>query len=203
MAEIRSICVYCGSGAGEDPAYAEAARNLGRSMAQAGIRLIYGGGSVGLMGIVAKSVLDHGGEVTGIIPHFLEKREAMMEEITELIVTEDMHERKRLMFEKAEAFVALPGGIGTLEEVVEMMTWAQLGQHRKPVLLANINGFWNPLATLLNHMRGERFIRAGMEVGYLITDKADEIVPALQAVVRGERQADLDIGAAEAPFDRL
>jgi uncharacterized protein (TIGR00730 family) len=203
MAEIRSICVYCGSGKGEDPAYAEAAKELGRSMAEAGIRLVYGGGSIGLMGIVASTVMEYGGQVTGVIPQFLQEREVMLSSVTDLIVTEDMHERKRIMFERAEAFVALPGGIGTLEEVVEMMTWAQLGRHRKPVLLANIKGFWDPLSTLLDHMRADAFIRPGLEVGYLKADRVADIIPTLQKAASGERQADLDVGTAEAPLDRL
>ncbi|SNY93854.1 hypothetical protein SAMN04515647_4175 [Cohaesibacter sp. ES.047] len=179
MALLKKICVYCGSGAGIDPAYSNAAKVLGRSMARNSIDLVYGGGSIGLMGITAKSVLDHGGQVTGIIPSFLQEREAMLDEVQELIITEDMHERKRKMFEYAQAFVALPGGIGTLEELVEMLTWAQLGQHKKPVLLANINAFWDPLISLLDHMREEDFIRSGMDVSFLSTSDPEEIVPLL------------------------
>lgn len=179
MAKLEKICVYCGSGAGTDPAYAQAARTLGQSMANHGIDLVYGGGSVGLMGITAQSVLDHGGEVTGIIPGFLRDREVMLDSVQTLVITEDMHERKRRMFDCAQAFVALPGGIGTLEELVEMLTWAQLGQHRKPVLLANINGFWDPLMSLLDHMREDQFIRSGMEVSFLNTADPAQIVQML------------------------
>src|SRR3712207_4206190 len=125
MTAIRSICVYCGSGFGSDPVFVETAAELGRAMAEQGIGLVYGGGNVGLMGTVARSVLDHGGHVTGIIPDFLKSREKMLDDVQETIVVSDMHTRKRLMFEKADAFVALPGGIGTLEELVEQMTWAQ------------------------------------------------------------------------------
>ena len=125
-------------------------------MAEAGIRLIWGGGAVGLMGTVARAVLDHGGRVTGIIPQFLVDRELAFDGADEMIVTDDMHVRKRQMFERADAFVALPGGIGTLEELVEQMTWAQLGRHRKPILIANIAGFWDPLLALIDHMRDER-----------------------------------------------
>ncbi len=184
MADLKRICVYCGSGAGTDPAYANAARTLGRDLAKQGIELVYGGGSVGLMGITAKSVLDHGGQVTGIIPAFLQEREVMLDSVQQLIITEDMHERKRKMFDCAQAFVALPGGIGTLEELVEMLTWAQLGQHKKPVLLANINGFWDPLMTLLDHMREEEFIRSGMEVNFLSTNEPSEIVSKLVEVAQ-------------------
>lgn len=179
MAILQKICVYCGSGQGNTPAYAAAARLLGQDMAENGIDLVYGGGSVGLMGITAQSVLDHGGHVTGIIPGFLQEREAMLDAVQELIITDDMHQRKRKMFESAQAFVALPGGIGTLEELVEMLTWAQLGRHQKPVLLANINNFWDPLMTLLDHMREESFIRSEMEVSFLSAHDARDIVPML------------------------
>ncbi len=186
MKQIKSICVYCGSAAGTDPAYREAAAELGRHLAEAGIRLVYGGGSVGLMGIVARSVLEHGGDVTGIIPQFLKEREEMLVADCELIVTQDMHQRKKLMFDKADAFVALPGGIGTLEETVEMLTWAQLGRHHKPVLLANINGFWEPFRQLLEHMRRDGFIRNGLDVPYHVADRAEDIVPHIQHVADGK-----------------
>lgn len=203
MAEIRSICVYCGSGPGENPAYMHAATNLGRMMAEAGIGLVYGGGSIGLMGGVAKSVMANGGHVTGIIPEFLSTREIMLDKVSELIVTEDMHERKRKMFEQSEAFVALPGGVGTLEEVVEMMTWAQLGRHKKPVLLANINGFWDPLIDLLAHMRTEAFIRPPYNVGYLVVEHVEDIVPRLTQAVAETAQAALDQSADAEPIRRL
>jgi uncharacterized protein (TIGR00730 family) len=185
MTGLSSICVYCGSSAGGDPIYAAAAEALGRSMGAAGIGLVYGGGSIGLMGIMASSVMQAGGHVTGIIPQFLKEREVMLETAHELVVTGDMHERKRAMFDRSDAFVALPGGIGTLEELVEMMTWAQLGQHRKPVLIANINGFWEPLVVLLRHMADEGFIRDGFEVNYLVADRVEDIVPKLIAATSG------------------
>lgn len=180
---VASICVFCGSGAGRNPAYAEAAKVLGRNMAEAGISLVYGGGSLGLMGEVARAVLAHGGRVTGIIPSFLSEKERMLREVNELIVTDDMHQRKRLMFERSDAFVALPGGIGTLEELVEQLTWSQLGRHEKPIVLANIEHFWDPLKVLLEHMRSEAFIRPGLEVRFGIVDRAEEIVPAVAAAV--------------------
>lgn len=181
---IHSVCVFCGSGNGADPLYVQSAEVLGRLMAENGIRLVYGGGSNGLMGTVARAVLHHGGHVTGIIPHFLNSKEIMLEGAQEMIVTNDMHERKRLMFEKSDAFVALPGGIGTLEELVEQMTWAQLGQHDKPILLANVAGFWKPLLVLLAHMREAQFIRAGLEVRYLVADAVPEILPMLEQSAR-------------------
>jgi uncharacterized protein (TIGR00730 family) len=177
---VRSICVYCGSGPGEHPAYAAAARGLGRSLAENGIRLVYGGGGLGLMGEVARSTLDAGGAVTGIIPDFLMEREHMLHEVTDLLVTADMHERKRLMFERSDAFVALPGGIGTLEELVEQLTWAQLGRHTKPIVVANISGFWTPFLSLLQHMRTQAFIRPGLDVRFGVVAEASEIVPRVQ-----------------------
>src|SRR4051812_21767945 len=181
---IKSICVYCGSGFGDDPVFAENAAVLGRSMAQQGINLVYGGGNVGLMGTVAQSVLDHGGYVTGIIPDFLKSREKMLDDVQETIVVPDMHTRKRMMFEKADAFVALPGGIGTLEELVEQMTWSQLGQHTKPILMLSINGFWKPLLNLLEHMREQGFIRPGLELNYLVAEQTKDVIPMLEAFAR-------------------
>jgi uncharacterized protein (TIGR00730 family) len=183
MSTIRTLCVYCGSGPGTDPAFIAAARTLGKLLAENGVRLVYGGGSLGLMGALANSVLDHGGQVTGVIPEFLTAREKKLTRAQELIVTKDMHERKQIMFERADAFVALPGGIGTLEETIEQMTWAQLGRHRKPILLANIKGFWNPLCVLLDHMRALEFIRQGLTIDPLVADRVEDILPTLQAAV--------------------
>jgi uncharacterized protein (TIGR00730 family) len=181
MNEIKTVCVYCGSGPGNNPRFVEAAHALGKSFAENGVGLVYGGGSVGLMGAVARSVRDHGGTVTGIIPEFLVGRENAMTRGQELIVTPDMHERKRLMFERSDAFVALPGGIGTLEELVEQLTWQQLGRHAKPVLLANIDGFWEPLLALLAHMRATQFIRPTLAVDILKAERVEDILPRLRA----------------------
>jgi hypothetical protein len=178
---IRTVCVYCGSGPGTNPHFSEAAKALGRIFAENGIRLVYGGGSLGLMGAIATSVLDHGGMVTGIIPDFLTARENALNRVQEMVVTPDMHERKRLMFERSDAFVALPGGIGTLEELVEQLTWQQLGRHSKPVLLANIDGFWEPFFDLLSHMRSTQFIRAGLTVEILKADRVEDVLPRLRA----------------------
>ena len=177
----KRICVYCGSGLGADPAYAVAARTLGAALADNGIGLVYGGGSLGLMGEVARATLDHGGHVTGIIPTFLSEKEQMLRDVDELIVVEDMHVRKRRMFECSDAFVALPGGIGTLEELVEQLTWSQLGRHAKPIVVANIKGFWTPFLDLLAHMKKDTFIRSGLEVSFTVVDAADKIVPAVLA----------------------
>jgi uncharacterized protein (TIGR00730 family) len=188
----RSICVYCGSGFGTDPAFEAAAKTLGRMMADHAIRLVYGGGNVGLMGTVAKAVKDHGGQVTGIIPGFLKDRELMFDEADETLVVPDMHTRKMMMFEKSDAFVALPGGIGTLEELVEQLTWLQLGRHTKPILIADINGFWRPLLALFAHMRHFDFIRASLEVNYLVAERAEDIVPMIEAKLRHNPAASID-----------
>lgn len=181
---IQNICVYCGSGPGRNPAFAEAARALGRILAASRIGLVYGGGSLGLMGEVARATLKHGGHVTGIIPGFLSEREHMLIEAQELIVVDDMHQRKQLMFAKSDAFVALPGGLGTLEEFVEQLTWTQLGRHTKPIVLANIEGFWNPLLALFDHMSGETFIRPGLDLKVIVVDDVEKIVPAIEAAVK-------------------
>jgi uncharacterized protein (TIGR00730 family) len=189
MSIIRRICVYCGSGPGADPAFVLAARAFGTILAKNRIGLVYGGGSVGLMGELANAVYEHGGEVIGIIPTFLENRERANPR-GRLIVTRDMHERKQLMFEEADAFVALPGGVGTLEEVVEQMTWAQLGRHKKPILLANIKQFWEPLCALLTHMEELHFIRPGLAVNYLVAERVEDIVPMLMQAAKDIAEQD-------------
>jgi len=186
---VRSICVYCGSSPGRSPAYAEAARSLGRLMAENDIGLVYGGGGLGLMGEVARAVLAGGGRVSGIIPEFLTEKEHMLREVTDLVVVADMHERKRLMFDRSDAFVALPGGIGTLEELVEQLTWAQLGRHSKPIVLFNAAGFWAPFVALLEHLRAEAFIRAGMEVRFSAADSAEAVLVAVHAGAPSARPA--------------
>jgi uncharacterized protein (TIGR00730 family) len=183
MNKIKTVCVYCGSGPGTNPRFVEAATALGKALAENGVGLVYGGGSVGLMGAVAKSVLDHGGRVTGIIPEFLTTRENALARVQEMIVTPDMHERKRLMFERSDAFIALPGGIGTLEELVEQLTWQQLGRHTKPVLLANIDGFWEPLLALITHMRATEFIRPNLAIDILKAERVEDILPRLRAAM--------------------
>jgi uncharacterized protein (TIGR00730 family) len=183
MNKIKTVCVYCGSGPGTNPRFVEAATALGKALAENGVGLVYGGGSVGLMGAVAKSTLDHGGRVTGIIPEFLTTRENALARVQEMIVTPDMHERKRLMFERSDAFIALPGGIGTLEELVEQLTWQQLGRHTKPVLLANIDGFWEPLLALITHMRATEFIRPNLAVDILKAERVEDILPRLRAAI--------------------
>ena len=190
MSKINAVCVYCGSSAGNDPAFARAAEALGKSLAQNGVRLVYGGGSVGLMGALARAVLKHSGKATGIIPEFLFRREQPELQNEKLIVTRDMHERKRLMFEEADAFVALPGGIGTLEELVEQLTWVQIGQHKKPLLLLNINGFWEPLRDLLDHMEKLGFIYGDVQGSLLIADRPEDVLPKLREAAYAVSEAE-------------
>ena len=184
MQPNRKLCVYCGSSPGLNPVYAQAARTLGVAMAKAGIGLVYGGGGLGLMGETARAVLAAGGHVTGIIPEFLIRQEMMLDDVNELIVTTNMHERKMAMFKKSDGFVALPGGIGTMEELVEVSTWAQLDQHKKPIIVANIDNYWQPLLELMDHMRTEQFIRAGQDVHFSIVDTAEQIVPVFDRAHR-------------------
>src|ERR1700690_2488749 len=185
MSKINAICVYCGSSPGTDPVFMEAARDFGKVLAQNGIRLVWGGGSIGLMGAVAAAVMEHGGEATGVIPEFLTAKERPRKLAQEQIVTRDMHERKRTMFDRADAFVALPGGLGTLEELVEQMTWAQLGRHKKPILIANINGFWNPLLVLIDHMRRLGLVPSSAHgVELLVANRVEDILPKLQEAAR-------------------
>lgn len=177
---IKNICVYCGSGRGTKPIYEEAARTLGRSMAEQGIGLVYGGASVGLMGEIARASLAAGGHVTGIVPPNLPPHEVPLADVQELIDVRSLHERKMLMFERSDAFVALPGGVGTLEELVEQITWAQLGHHSKPVLIANIDDYWNPLLGLFEQMRELGFISSSLNVNFHVADRVEDIIPMLR-----------------------
>ena len=193
MSGITSICVYCGSSPGRNLEYAAGARRFGREIARHGMRLTYGGGTKGIMGAVAEGVLENGGQALGIIPQFLFGKEAAERAPNpqmELIVTRDMHERKQKLFENADAFVALPGGIGTAEEIVEVMTWAQLGRHRKPMVFANILGFWDPMLALLAHMQAEGFIHTGHLVQPLVIAEVEEIIPAILAAARAGGDGD-------------
>jgi uncharacterized protein (TIGR00730 family) len=189
ISSLQSICVYCGSGPGNDPAFIETARAFGRILAQSHIGLVYGGGSVGLMGETARSVIHHGGHVTGIIPGFLSEREDMLIEAQELIVVDDMHQRKQLMFTKSDAIVALPGGLGTLEEFVEQLTWSQLGRHAKPIVLLNVEGFWDPLLVLFDRMGTEGFIRPGLELNMLVIERVEDIIPTIDKALSAYQAA--------------
>ena len=180
--KIKNICVYCGSGRGKNPLFSQAANTLGEAMAEAEIGLVYGGGGNGLMGDVARSVRAAGGTVTGIIPEALVARENPYTDVDEYVIVDNLHQRKMMMFERSDAFVALPGGLGTLEELVEQLTWVQLDFHQKPVIIANIDGYWNTLLTLFDQMGNETFIREGLLPRYYVVDKAEDIVPLLTRV---------------------
>ena len=177
MAQIKKVCVYCGSGSGINPSFAKAANILGKDLADRGIGLVYGGGSLGLMGEVARATLEAGGHVTGIIPAFLSEKEHMLRDVQELIITDSMDERKQYMFAKSYAFVSLPGGAGTLDELIEQVTWSQLNQHNKPIIIADIDNYWQPLLELLRHMSEETFIRPGLEVNFKVVNDAKDILP--------------------------
>jgi uncharacterized protein (TIGR00730 family) len=181
VAAIERICVYCGSSPGVNGAYREAAARLGRELAQAGVGVVYGGASVGLMGAVADAALAAGGEVVGVIPQALVDRELAHPGLTELHVVGSMHERKALMAERADAFVALPGGAGTLEELFETFTWAQLGLHRKPLALLDVAGFYAGLVAFLDHLVHEGFLAPRMRELLLLADDARALLARLAA----------------------
>ena len=181
--KLGNVCVYCGSRNGAVPAFVEAATRFGGLLAEADVGLVYGGASIGIMGALAKSVLANGGKVVGVIPDFLSKFEVPLRDVSELIITDSMHTRKRTMFERSDAFVALPGGIGTLEELIEMLTWAQLARHNHPIILANLNGFWDPLIELLDHMIQQQFADSGIRRFYGVVDKVEDILPRIEAAL--------------------
>jgi len=194
---MSKICVYCGSANGTEAAFVAAAEELGRRIGAAGLGLVYGGGDNGLMGVTARATIAAGGRVTGIIPDFLKKRENPLVQAQELVVVPDMHTRKRMMFERADAFVALPGGVGTLEELVEQLTWVQLGRHTKPVVIADIGGFWRPLLSLFAHMRDSGFIRPEFELRYLVAERIADVLPMIESALArqdriGERVETID-----------
>jgi uncharacterized protein (TIGR00730 family) len=198
MTSVRNVCVYCGSGHGDDPRFGEAADALGRTLAKESIGLVYGGGGEGLMGRVARATLAGGGFVTGVIPSFLVRKEHALTNAQELLVVENMHERKQAMFDRADAFVALPGGIGTLEELVEQMTWAQLGRHKKPILIANVNGFWDPLLSLLDHMRALGLVPAAQRgVELLVAERIEDILPMMREAARAVSEAEKEMALPE------
>jgi uncharacterized protein (TIGR00730 family) len=178
---FKKICVYAGSADGASPAYTEATRALAAGVVARGGGVVYGGGSLGLMGVLADATIAAGGEVTGVIPRFLDDREVSHHGVTDLRVVETMHERMMLMADLADAFVVLPGGIGTLEEIVEMLSWSQLGLHRKPMGLLDTDGFWRPLTALLDHMTAERFVGLDHRRLLLSAPTADELLDAMES----------------------
>jgi uncharacterized protein (TIGR00730 family) len=178
---MRRVCVYCGSSPGRDPVYGKAVADLALALVRRGIGIVYGGGAVGLMGVLADTALAAGGEVIGIIPRSLEEREVGHRSLTELRVVESMHERKALMADLSDAFIAAPGGIGTLEELVEVYTWSQLGIHAKPVALLDVAAYWHPLVTWLDHAVQARFLRVEHRETLLLDDDPSRLLDRLEA----------------------
>ena len=189
MATLTSLCVYCGSAAGAHPAYREAAHALGALLAANGIRMVFGGGDIGLMGIAADAALASGGEVIGVIPEHLKEREVGHLGVTALHVVDTMHERKERMFALSDACAVLPGGLGTLDEALEVLTWKQLGLHAKPIVIVNVAGYWTPFLALLEHVIAERFAGAAAGKLFCVVDRVDEVIPAVQAAL-GPRLAE-------------
>ena len=181
MGKIGSVCVFCGSKKGNDPALARAADRLGVLLAEAGIRLVFGGGRIGLMGVVAQAAMRAGGSVSGVIPDFLMKLEVGDTRITELVVVASMHERKRRMFELADGFVILPGGLGTLDETFEVVTWKQLRHHSKPIVVLNVNGYWSPFADLIGAIVAGGFAHPAVADLFSMVERVEDVIPALSS----------------------
>ena len=192
MAEIKSICVFCGSSSAVAETHKDAARRFGAILAENGVRLIYGGGRVGLMGLAADAALEGGGRVVGVIPEFLVAWEVGHAECTELHTTKTMHERKQRMAELSDAFVILPGGLGTLDEMFEIVTWRQLRLHEKPIIVANIDGYWDPLEKLLQNMTTENYIPGGHDNLITFVTRIDEILPILRSMPPASRNLEGD-----------
>lgn len=191
MRSFRRICVYCGSNPGDDPLYGEAARHVGTYLAEHGIGVVYGGGRIGLMGIVADAALAAGGEVYGVIPHKLQELEVAHPGLTELFVVDSMHARKMVMAQLADAFIALPGGFGTLDELFEVTTWTQLGYHNKPVGLLNVCSYFDLLLRFLDQARDVGFIRGGHRGIMIAAATIDDLVQALGQAVMPEARGGL------------
>jgi uncharacterized protein (TIGR00730 family) len=180
MKRLTSLCVYCGSSGAVDARYRDAAIRLGTTLAEQRVTLVYGGGRVGLMGLLADACLQAGGTVVGVIPEFLRRAEVGHGAVTELVVVDTMHERKRTMFERSDGFVILPGGLGTLEETFEILTWKQLQLHDKPIVVVDVAGYWEPLAALIDHVIGENFARPEARALLTVVDDVDQVLPALE-----------------------
>ena len=179
---MRRLCVFCGSSLGHNKAYAEMAEAMGALLARRGIGLVYGGGNVGLMGVIADAVIDHGGEVIGVIPQPLADREIAHARISELRVVDSMHTRKAMMAELADGFVAMPGGVGTFEEFFEVVTWTQLGVHRKPCGLLNVSGFYSPLAAFIDQAVSEGFIKPIHRAAIVVDDDPERLLDSLTSI---------------------
>jgi uncharacterized protein (TIGR00730 family) len=180
MRRIKSLCVYCGSSSQVDPRYREAAVRLGTLLAEQRVTLVYGGGRVGLMGLLADACLQAGGAVVGVIPEFLRRAEVGHGAVTELLVVESMHERKQTMFQRADGFVILPGGLGTLDETFEILTWKQLKLHDKPMVVVDVAGYWQPLMALIEHVIQENFARPEMRGLFTVVEHVDQVLPTLE-----------------------
>lgn len=185
---MNKLCVFCGSSGGFDEVYRRMAENLGLLLARRGIHLVYGGASVGLMGLLADSVLAHGGEVTGVIPSFFSRREIAHQGLTRLILVDTMHERKKVMADLSDGFLALPGGYGTLDEFFEIVTWAQLGLHNKPAGILNINGYFNLLLAFLDRMESDGFLRPIHHSMILYHDKEELLLEKMENYVAPEQE---------------
>jgi len=185
MSEISTLCVYCGSRVGNRETFRAEAERLGRMMAERGIGLIYGGGAIGIMGVMADAVLDAGGRVIGIIPEHLERTEVGHRGVTELMVVSSMHERKQMMVERSDGFVVLPGGLGTLDETFEIITWKQLGLHDKPIVIADLDGYWQPLATLIEAVIDNGFAEPSVRDLATVVGSIDEVLPAMERAPAG------------------
>lgn len=183
---MKRITVFCGSNSGTDPVFTTQAFALGQTLAQLGIGLVYGGAKIGMMGAVADGVLSGGGKVIGVIPWFLRKKEVAHESLTELIVVESMHERKMKMHELSDGVIALPGGFGTLEELFEMLTWAQLGLHKKPIGILNIAGYYDPLVGQLQMMAGQEFLKESHRKMLLVSNQIDDLLSQMENYVAPE-----------------
>ena len=184
---MRSVAVFCGSRNGSDPAFARAAEALGHGLAERGIRLVYGGGGIGIMGIVARAVLHKGGEVTGVIPRFLMELELRHPDLSELVVVDDMHTRKRIMFERSDAFVVLPGGLGTLDEAMEIITWRQLARHDKPVVALSIAGYWGALSAVVDNAIRHGFAEPDVTGLFSVVETVEDLFSAIEADANGSR----------------
>jgi uncharacterized protein (TIGR00730 family) len=183
MQQIKSLCVYCGSSPGATPAYAQAARGLARAMVEQNISLVYGGGNVGLMGIIADEMMRLGGQATGVIPQALLKKELGHNGLTQLHIVKDMHERKAMMADLSDGFIAMPGGIGTLEELFEVFTWAQLGFHQKPIGLLNVEGFYDGLLQFIRHMVSQRFVKDEQAALLMAEAQAEDLLQRFKSFV--------------------
>jgi len=182
-ARLSSVCLFCGSSDGTNPRHRRDAARFGSQLAEAGLRLVYGGGGIGLMGVTARAAMDAGGEVIGVLPEDLERREVGMHDITELIIVDSMHARKKKMFDLSDAFVVLPGGVGTLDETIEMITWAQLHIHRKPIVIVDGDGYWQKFIELLAHVIEEGFAPQRTADMYSVVDNIDHTLPRIRSLL--------------------